>query len=255
MMSKPYYLLEFSVAACRFIVEINDQEILNLVIEDGMSSMLPINHGVFTSGNQKVKIRLNALNDENFVLDPATKFKIIEYSAGNTLEFKNIIVEFEPDLKNNGKKPSYEALTDFNSVVPYEIASWREGMNLMDINKLDERLDHFYSNVKALFKRKDYQEIRTVFAKKENNIAAMMYLNQEQSDARLNSIFDDMDNGFEFDDNAIAVPYFFKNGKVVSFRDPAGNPAIKLVNYNSGEEIYVELNVMMNKSKMIFEVV
>ncbi|WP_316826785.1 hypothetical protein [Pedobacter miscanthi] len=254
-MSKPYYLLEFSVSACRFIVEINDLEILNLVVEDGMSSMLPINHGIFASGNQKVKIRLNALNDQNFVLDAATKFKIIEYSAGGTLEFKNMIAEFEPDLKDNGKKNVYEAQSGFNTIVPYEIASWRDGVNLMDINKLDERLDNFYSNVKSLFKRKEYQKIKEVFSKKENNIASMMYLNQEQSDARLNSIFDDMDNGFEFDDDAISIPYFFKNGKVVSFRGPTGHPAIKLVNFTSGEEIYVELNVMMDKTKMIFEVV
>jgi len=254
-MSKPYYLLDFSVTACRFILEINDLEILNLVVQDGMSSMLPINHGIFTSGSQKVKIRLNALNDENFTLEGTTKFKIIEYSAGHTLAFKNIITEFAPDLKDNGKKNAYEAQSSFNSIVPYEIASWRDGVNLMEVNKLDERLDGFYSNIKSLFKRKDYQKIKEVFSKKENNIAAMMYLNQEQSDARLNSIFDDMENGFEFDDNAVAIPYFFKNGKVVSFRGPTGHPAIKLVNFTSGEEIYVELNVMMDKTKMVFEVV
>lgn len=254
-MSKPYYLLEFSVSACRFIVEINDQEILNLAIEGGMSSMLPINHGIFSSGNQKVKIKLSSLQDGNFVLDDTAKFKIMEYIAGNTLEFRNIIAEFAPDLKDNGKKNTYEAQKDFKSEVPYEIASWREGVNLTDINELDERLDKFYSNVKSLFKRKDYQKIKEVFSKKENNIASMMYLTPEQSDARLNSIFDDMENGFEFDDNTVAIPYFFSNGKVVSFRGPTGSPAIKLVNYNSGEEIYVELNVMMDKSKMIFEAV
>ncbi len=254
-MSKPYYLLEFSVSACRFIVEINDLEILNLPVEDGMSSMLPINHGIFKSGNQKVKITLESLQEGVFNLEQATIFKIIEYSAGHTLEFKNDIKAFAPDFKDNGKKHSYEAQTTFTAIMPYEIASWAEGVNLTDINRLEERLDNFYATVKSLFKRKEYIKIREIFSRKENNIASMMYLNQEQSDARLNSIFQDMENGFEFDDSIIAIPYFLKNGKVVSFRNPLGSPAIKLVNAELGEEIYVELNVMMDKSKMTFQVV
>ncbi|NII84582.1 MULTISPECIES: hypothetical protein [unclassified Pedobacter] len=254
-MSKPYYLLEFSVSACRFIVEINDLEVLNLSVEDGMSSMLPLNHGIFKSGNQKVKITLESLEEGVFNLEPSTSFKIIEYSAGHTLEFKNDIKAFTPDFKENGKKHSYEAQTSFNSVMPYQIESWTEGVNLTDINKLEERLDNFYATVKSIFKRKEYVKIREIFSKKENNIASMMYLNQEQSEARLNSIFQDMENGFEFDDSIVAIPYFLKNGKVVSFRNPLGSPAIKLVNPELGEEIYVELNVMMDKSKMAFEVI
>ncbi|MDR2275053.1 MAG: hypothetical protein LBF27_29355 [Sphingobacterium sp.] len=220
-----------------------------------MNSILPINNGIFASGKQQLSITLSSLDEKPFFLDPATKFRIMEFDAQTTLEFKSIVKELEPNLSNNGSYDRYTVKAEFEASVPYEINSLVKALPLIELDEIERKLSDYFGYIKSLFQHKEYDKIRMEMQEKENNIATAMYLSPAESEARLNSIFDDMENGFELDGEALSFPYFFENGRIVSFRNYRGAPAIRLINRNSGEELFIELNVMVDRESRKFHIV
>ncbi|POR18333.1 hypothetical protein BWK58_14715 [Flavobacterium columnare] len=247
-MKQPYYTLELSASSCSFDVLINDLPIISMQIEGQASPNLPINHAITKSGLQEIKITMKPLKGQLiFEPDALIRYNIRIYDVYED-EFKFIkdydIYEIKK-TKNNYSIPIIE-INKFEANIDYEITSWETGINYDEIEELENKLKLAYDNVFNMLIRKEFVSFYESILIRENNFCKSMYLSDNESKTRINSLINDINNGFEIlpiPKNAIIKIY--GNGKIFSYKNLNNEPIISFYNKKTNEQLMLEIMFYM----------
>ncbi|WP_158799342.1 hypothetical protein [Pedobacter sp. L105] len=257
-MIEPYYQIDFNAVGCKFEVRINDLSLLSLTINSQASTMIPLNSGIFRSGSQKLEIKIYPLEGNEFLHPQAAfdyKLKVFEVKSG--FDLKESIEGYKfPAVDTSKKLKSMEHVQNFNAEVPYTTDSWQNGVLLADVDDINEKLKRAYSKLSSLIRNKEYDKLRLEFANREKTMATSMYLSQEDSDARLNSLINDIEAGFEvMPMDPTALINISGNGKLAAYKKLNGEPAFGLFNHKTGEELMLDLSFYIPFGKTEFELI
>lgn len=257
-MIEPYYQIEFNAVACKFEININEVNIISLAIENQASTLIPLNSGIAKTGEQKLNVKLLTLPGHEFLHPQAVfsyKIKVYEMRYGFELKTTMEGHVFPPvDPSKKLKVMSHDQV--FNAEVPYTIDSWQKGTLLTDVEDLDEKLRRAYSRIASYIRNKEYEKLKSALANREKTMATSMYLSQQDSEARLNSLTQDIEDGFTVMpmDPAVLIS-IYGQGRLAAYKKLSGEPALTLFNPKTGEEIMLDLSFYIPAGKTEFEVI
>lgn len=259
-MIEPYYQIDFNAVGCKFEVRVNDISLLSMTIENQAATMIPLNSGIARSGTQKLYVKISPPEGQEF-LHPETVFKydIKSFDVRYGFELKNTIEGHTFPKVDPAKKLRFmEYSQQFQAEVPYTIDTWQGGTLLADIDadELNERLRRAYSRLATFIRNKDYNQLKRELERREQTMATSMYLGSEAMEARLNSLIEDIDAGFQVMPMQPGVFLDLSgNGRLAAYRKLNGEPALTLFNHETGEELMLDLNFFIPAGRTEFEVI
>jgi len=257
-MLKPYYVIEFTAAACMFEIYVNDIPVVTSDFSGQLSSMVPANYGILGSGIHSLKARMMPHSGQT-VLDPEAvllyKLKLYDVSYG--FQLQNEIIQYNFPKPDESKMIPYAEKTDtFQGDVPYSLAGWKNGLDLKDEDDIDYKLRKAYKRIAAMIENKQYDQFLSSIANREEIMATSMYLNDQKARGRMNRLIKDFENGFTLmplPENAVVRLH--GNGKVAALKKLNGEPALSLYNPETEEELMIELGFYIPAGKTEFEVI
>lgn len=263
MAKEPYYTIDFTAVYCKFEVLVNDIPVIAMEAEGQMSPNIPVNFGISSSGEQKLEIRLLPVAGGQYI-DSRTAFqytiKLFDVLNDKFVHEKDC-GNFQFSEKETAKKlPSLIHKSSFQAEIPYEMMTWEQSRDLLSISKdnsyLGNKLDLAYRKISGLISSKQYESYFEMIRNREKNMALSMYLSDEDSRARLNSLLEDFNNGFKMmplpEDRVLKI---YGNGKLATYKKLNGEPAFFLYKEETDEELMLELMFHIPTGKEEFEVI
>lgn len=259
MIYEPYYTIDFSVAACNFEILVNDIPVITMEAKGQISTNIPINYAIYNSGEQLITAIIKPISgQESLHPEASLRFNVRLYDVANN-EFKHI-KEFPETtvekVEGNQKIPFLTTSTEFLAEISYSLTKWTDGENIQDVDRFKEKLIASYNNLGNLLKEGRYSEFAEKIKVREKNMATSMYLNNSESNARINSLIEDAKNGF------VVMPFpqdtilkFYGYGKLVTFKKLNGEPAFYLYNKETSEELMIDQMFYIPKGKTEFEII
>ena len=199
------------------------------------------------------------LNGEK-ALHPSAEFSynIKVFDALNQLEFKEqlpgeyAIAKVDPAKKT----PLLTQSAFFVADVPYTIKSYQDGADLKSITNLKDKLQGAYQQLARIIANKEMEKLQKLIANRERVVGVTMYLNKEETEARINGLTRDLGAGFKLlPIPSDAVIKISGNGKLASLVKPNGDAAITLVNTQTEEEMSLEFSFYIPKGKTELEII
>lgn len=257
-MAKPYYVIDFSAAACMFEISVNDIPVVTLDLTGQVSTMVPVNYGILESGTQMLTAKMMPHSGQA-VLDPAAvleyRLRLYDISFGFKLQ-KEISSYIFPKPEPEKKLPYAEKIEKFQAEVPYSLKGWQNGRDLKDQEDIELKLRGAYQRVARLITDKQYDQFTEVIANREHIMATSMYLDPQKAKGRISRLIKDFDNGFEampFPEDAVVR--YHANGKVAALKKLNGESALFFKNEETEEELMIELGFYIPAGKTEFEVI
>ncbi|PQL92359.1 hypothetical protein [Apibacter adventoris] len=254
---KPYYIIDFSAAACLFEIRINDISVASMEIEGQTSTIIPINIGILESGIQNISSKILPLSGTT-VLDTKAylNFDIKLFDVTNDFIFKESFGEYRSTpVGKDLKLPIISYENHFQADVPYSFEGWKTGENLKDLENVKSKLLSAYNNLIKIINEKNYDLFIQKIKKRENFMATCMYLNETEKSSRINELISDFQSGFKVQPipvDAIYVPYGYNKAAVL--KKINGEPALWLLNEKTEEELMLDLLFYIPKGKTEFEI-
>jgi hypothetical protein len=256
-MAQPYYQVDFSAAACLFEIRVNDVIVFTLNVPGQASTMVPMNAAILQSGKQQITIKILPLEGQQSVSAKAEfKYDIKVFDVTRGFQFMEQLPGYQfPPVDQSKPHLSLAHDSFFNAEVPYSIQAYQNGADLNRIIDLNLRLRRAYQNVADVIDRGDYEQFRRMMANKERVIATAMYLNNQESEGRINSLIDDFKSGFKVEPLAAnAVVQVYANNKIAALKKANGESALVLLNEKTKEELMIDLSFYMPPGKTELEV-
>lgn len=251
-MQKPYYNLDFGATMCKLQIKVNNFEVFMLNIDGNVASEIPLNGGIFGSGEQQLEVRALPLDGEK-TLHPQANFhyqvKAVDVNTANW----NLIKSFDkqqvgPDPKNQLFLLSRSV---FHADVPYTVHNWAD-LGKIDEKNLKDRVFGKYNEIVQAGKKGDYNKLFAAIELTESRNALTLYLSKEEVDARVDAIKADIKAGFkmmELDQTCILE--IAANGRLCRLVRPDGNSAMALENEETQEELIIDLWLCQNRDNTL----
>ncbi|QJD96560.1 hypothetical protein HH214_12065 [Mucilaginibacter robiniae] len=255
---QPYYQIDFSAASCQFEASVNDIPVFTLSVAGQASTMVPINPGIFQSGKQKLSIKLLPLPGELSVSPNAEfKYNIKVFDVNHSFTFKEQLPGYEfPPVDASKYYPVLTHESIFMADVPYTIQAFQNATDLRTMPDLKEQVRAAYQQVADLIDQAAYDRFKAALANREQIMSTTMYLNKQESDARLQELITDFQSGFKVEALPLdAVVHLYANGKIAALKKPNGESALTLIDKKTGEELTIELSVYLPQGKTTMEVI
>lgn len=260
MIKEPYYTIDFTAIYCKFEILLNDVPIISLETDGQMSPNVPINFGIYKTGEQKIEILLHPISGEQYI-DERSKFnyvvKLFDVSNGSFNHINDCLSE----SLTISKQSSFSHKAQFEAEVPYILNPTDNSKNLFEIMDRDKseisiKLDKVFANLSEMLAFKNYDAFVNFIHPREANMATSMYLNRADSKARINSIIQDCEQGFK----PMPLPLdkilkIYGNGKMATYKRSTGEPAFGLFNNMTGEELMLDLMFHIPTNKDEFEAI
>lgn len=257
MIQQPYYMIDFSASACMFEILINDYPVISMNVEGQVSTALPINYSILESGKQVVSHKIFPLLGETSIHEKAElKYDIKLFDVSNDFVFKEQFAEYKSEPIEDKKLPLITFSKSFNAKVPYKLEAWQNGIVLKNDEIHKEKLHLAYNEIINLISKGDYTSFQKKITAREHNMAASMYLNKSESEARVGELVDDFKNGFNtvpVDKNSVFHIYGF--GKVAMLKKLNGESGLSLINQKTGEELMLDISFYIPQGSEKFEVI
>lgn len=257
-MTKPYYLIEFSAAACLFEIRVNDIPVMTLELPGQASTIAPVNFAILNSGNQTFSARILPLPG-NITLDAnaSLSYQLKLYDISQGFDYKETLLTYTfPKVDGEKRLPVLQKADQFIATVPYLLKGWTDGENLNDVDDVKDKLVRAYQKITGYIRNKNYDSFRQALANREEIMSTSMYLNREKPSKRIDNLIRDFENGFELIPfaNDLVIQYY-AGGKVVALRRLNGDHAICAQNWEKEEEILLDLAFYIPEGKSEFEVI
>lgn len=228
-------------------------------VEGQIAPNLPINFSIYKNGDQNVSVTMLPLNgQEKLHPNAELKYNIRLYDVTND-EF-NFVKDFDtiefPKIDSNNSTTVMNKISKFYAEVPYKMTLWENGLKLEDIPDVENKLKQAYLNIGNLIDKGMFTEFESKIAVRENNMTVSMYLSPIEKKARINSLIEDVKNGFKM--KSLPKDMVFKSygyGKIGAYKRSNGEPVISLYNEAKKEELILELMFYMPNGKTEFEVI
>ncbi len=260
MIKEPYYMINFSAAACLFEIRVNDIPVTTLDTKGQIATRIPINYAISESGKQEVSIKILPISGTSKLSEAAALSYTIElYDVnGNNFNFKNQYKGYQsPKIDKEKIIPILTHKTTFEAKIPYQLKDhWKEGQNLKDIDNLNVKIRNTYLRLGKLISNGNYDLLAKKMENREYNMATAMYLSSKEAKARIASLINDLKNGYNFmmlDEKA--VPVVSAYGKKVALKKPNGEPALSFGNKEKNEQIMLDIEYYLPKNTSDFEII
>jgi hypothetical protein len=254
---KPYYLVEFSAAACLFEIRVNDIPVLTLELSGQASSMAPVNFAILNSGNQTFSARILPLPG-NITIDPnaSLNYQLKLYDIKQGFDYKETILSYQFPKVSQQEHSILQKADRFIATVPYQLKGWSDGKNLNEVDDVKDKIVRAYQKITGFIRNKNYDGLKRALANREEIMLTSMYLGTEKLDKRVDKLISDFENGFELIPfaNDLTLQYY-ANGKVAALRRLNGDHAICAQNIEKDEEILLDLAFYIPEGKSEFEVI
>lgn len=257
---EPYYMINFSAAACLFEIRVNDTPVISMNIKGQASTKIPINFAIAKSGVQEVSIKVLPLPG-SIKLSPAAElsYSVELYDVtNNKFSFKEEHTEYKsPKVEKEKIIPTITNTTTFKATIPYQLKDyWKEGQELKDIDDLGIKIRNTYARLGKIISDGNYDLFAKKMENREYNMATSMYLSPNESKARVEGLINDFKNGFDFmmiDEKAIAVLSAY--GKKVALKTVNGEPALSFGNKELNEQIMLDIEFYLPQNTTEFEII
>lgn len=263
LQKEPYYTIEFSAVACNFEVLVNDIPVASFETDGQLSPNVPINYAIYKSGKQNISVKVSPLKGQQYV-SPSSEFgytvklfdvtndefKFIEELGSHTLE----------KVKPEDKRPHLAHTSTFSAEIPYQMSDWENSRDLLSISNekdyISKKLNGAYNEIVNIIKAKKFDLFYDKIKFRERNMAVSMYLSKDEVNARINSLIEDIEEGFVVMDLPIdRVLNIYGNGKLATYKKLNGEPALSLSNPKTSEEIMLEFMFHIPNGKEEFEII
>lgn len=257
-MKEPYYMIDFSAAACLFEIRVNDNPIITMNLSAQASTRFPINFAIHESGKQEVSVKMLPLMGQSQLSPKAQlSYNIKLYDTSNGFQFKEEYKGFE-SKKINDKIVSIISNTSFfEANIPYQLRDyWIDGKEIKEIKDYEIKLRNTYRGIINIIKEKKFDLYVRKIKNREYNMSTSMYLSSKESNDRIKSIVNDFKNGFDhilFAENAI--PIISAYGKKVALKKINGEPALAFGNKEKQEQLMLDIEFYFNKETNQFEII
>lgn len=257
MMQQPYYMIDFSASACMFEILINDYPVISMNVEGQVSTNLPINHSILESGEQVVSHKIMPLLGETSIHEKAElKYNIKLFDVSNDFVFKEQFAEYKSEPIEDKKLPIIASNKKFNAKVPYKLEAWQNGTLLKNDDNHKQKLYFAYNEIINLINKGDYTSFQNKINTREHNMATSMYLNNFESEVRVNELLEDFKNGFKtVPVNKNSVFHIYGFGKVAMLKKLNGESGLSLINQTTGEELMLDISFYIPQGSEKFEVI
>lgn len=258
-MKLPYYMIEFSAAACLFEIRVNDNPVVTLNLRGQVSSRIPINHAISQSGKQEVSVSiLPLLGESKLTSGTELYYDIKTFDVHKEFDLKEELEGFKSNKVDEDKiVPFIKNISYFTADIPYTLKDlWENGENIEDVDDFSSRLRGQYDQLGNQIKNGNFNYYLKAIQNRELNISSAMYLSSKESKARINRVLNDLENGFnEMFLAENAVPIISAYGKKVSLKKPNGEPALIFVNREKKEQLMLDIEFYYNKENNDFEII
>lgn len=244
ILQEPYYVIEFSASAVMFEIRINDVPLLILNVEGQASTIVPMNYLILESGKQQLNITvLPVLGEMKFIQNSSFRATVKLYDVVNGFRFIEESIKYKtPDIEEDKPIPVFNYQDIFYVEIPYKLVAWQNSKKLSEIEDLRQKVDEQYKIIENIIKNHQFNTLRNILAKRENNMAISMYLSEDEKKSRLNDFIHDVENGFKIVPHTIEDQLMiYGNKKLVSLRKKDGSSALLLSNDETEEELNLDL--------------
>lgn len=261
MTSLPYYMIEFNAISCFFEIRVNDNPVFSLTLESQqMSTNIPLNHGIDTSGPVRVSIKVLPISGEKSLrVETVFDYKIHLYDvAHDQFIFKETLYNYNSP-KIDKENPEILLANDsiINALVPYELNTlWKQGKAISKVNDARELLKKEYEKIAYLISNKKFDTYEKMIDLREKNIASSMYLSNMESKNRFTRLIKDFNNGFdkvEFFEPLLLITSAYD--RKAALRRPNGDPALSFVNKEIGEQQMLDIEFYYDKKENQFKII
>lgn len=263
LQKEPYYTIEFSAVACNFEVLVNDIPVASFETDGQLSPNVPVNYAIYKSGKQNVSVKVSPLKGEQYV-SPSSEFgytvKLFDVTNDEFKFIEELSSHSFEKIKPDEKSPHLVHTSTFSAEIPYQMTDWENSRDLLSISDekdyISKKLNAVYNGIIRLIKAKEYDLFYDKIKFRERNMAVSMYLNKDDVNARINSLIEDIEDGFTVMDLPIdRVLKIYGNGNLATYKKMNGEPALSLLNPKTNEEIMLEFMFHIPQGKEEFEVI
>ena len=254
LIEQPYYVVNFKATACSFEIRVNDYPIVNMETSRRLSVAFPINHAILESGIQSISATILP-NAGEAQLDPVSelRFNIQLFDVTDGFELIDEFGDYQSEPVEERELSTIEYTGSFQADVPYKLDVWQKGIDLSELDDCREKLEQAYNNIIELFKAGEFEKFKQMISKREHNTATVMYLSEEESEKRINGLFDPNFKIQPIPKDVVMVLY--ANNKIAALKKTNGEHVITLVNSENGEEITLDILFYIPEGKDEFEII
>ncbi|MBF8455573.1 hypothetical protein IV494_00120 [Kaistella sp. G5-32] len=127
---------------------------------------------------------------------------------------------------------------------------------MKNIEDCRKKLEMAYNKVGKMISDNKFEEYKAVISRRENNMAASMYLSKSKSEERVNDLLNDFNSGFKVKPIAEdSIMFLYGQNKVAMLKKPNGESALYLENAETEEELMLDISFFIPEGKTEFEII
>ncbi|WP_010520519.1 hypothetical protein [Aquimarina agarivorans] len=257
-MKEPYYMVNFSASACLFEIRINDQPVLTMNVEGQVSTSIPVNYTISSSGKQEVTIKILPLSGTSELSKKASlNYSIKYYDTTVGFNLIDTFDGFESAPVNDEKLPLIVGGSFFEAEIPYSLRDyWKNGKDIVDVKNYILEIRKAYKEIANLIVTSRYDILKQKMENREYNMATSMYLSAKDSQNRINRMINDFKNGYNqliFDEKSL--PVISAYGKKISLKRLNGDPVLSFGSIEEQEQIMLDIEFYWSKETKQFEII
>ncbi|WP_343686697.1 hypothetical protein [Chryseobacterium gleum] len=257
MIQQPYYMIDFSASACLFEIRINDYPVIHMNVEGQVASNIPINFAILKSGVQTISATiLPNVGDVQLHPKSELKFNIKLFDVANDFVFDKQFGDYHSEAIEDKKKQIIKHVGSFTAEVPYQLSAWQNGRNLQDIKDSRKKLEQAYDHISRLIRENKFEDYKKSISRREENMAASMYLSKAESEERFTDLVKDFKSGFKIQPvSKDAVMFVCAENRVAFLKKVNGESALYLENPETEEELMLDISFYIPEGKEEFEII
>jgi hypothetical protein len=221
----PRYWIDIQGTNCTYEILLNDMPIVSYFKKiDMSSSSIPLNTRILRKGEQKLDLIIYPTLDNNYLpklgLDEKSKLLIKvsygEFGKEKAKDYMKILSFTTPEFQNG--LPIFKTSLIFESIVPYELDGWLNGVDLSKENQeiLKQEVEKKYNEIMNLYENKDINTLSDEYYGREKEIAQSLFFNEKSySEELLTGLIEDVNKDivFKLENYNMKI---LGNGKVVA---------------------------------------
>ena len=247
---EPYYMIDFNVVHCKFEIHINKVHLMTWNIEGQMWSNMPCNHLILGSGVQQLDIFVYPCSGKTeFSHETGLTVKLMLYDAAD--EIVELVEEDIVSWKmsdNDKTKAACSHTATFHAQVPYQLTAWQNSADLNAVENLRQKVETAYQKLGEMITRKQYDAFKNLMQEKEKRMATCFYLKEEESKKRMDGLIELLESGYEFIPlSGAETMHIYADGKLVCLKSENGNSALRFLDKETDDEIYIDVIFHLKK--------
>lgn len=253
-----YYIAKLYIRHCMADIRINDVPLLRQYIDAELTSEMPVNYLIESSGIQEFKVNICPLLG-GLSLHP-NAMCVVEIWRYDGSDFKIIPIEkicsssLSVD-ETEGVIPIKHHRELFIAEVSYQIKRWSNCEKIPETQNVKQAVIQYYQNISQLLARKQYNNFWEFVRERDNSINIALSLDEEEINNQNHMMFDYLDNGFIVQPVKDALIHYYANGRIVALLDKNLRSALQFINQDNGEVMDIELLLGIKKGYNNFSII